>query len=103
MSPGEVWNAHWQALWPRADARTQYSRDLFLRIVDQHEQALLMAADTGGPMREQLAIRLQRLQRMAAGTVIVTVCHLTLLALDLERLRGGLACRCLFGGNAVQL
>jgi hypothetical protein len=101
ISPGAAWRAHWQALWPRADARTQDSRDLFLRTVDQNQQALLIATDTAEPLREQLAIRLQRLMRIAAGTVIVTLCHLALLALDLERLRGGLACRCLFGGNAV--
>jgi hypothetical protein len=29
--------------------------------------------------------------------VTVTVCHLALIALDLERLRGGLVRRCLFG------
>jgi len=102
MPPGPVWSAHWQALWPRADASTQYSLDLFMRAVSRHQQALLIAADTSEPLREQLANRLQKLLRVAAGTVIVTVCHLALLALDLERLRGGLASRCLFGGKAVQ-
>ena len=99
ISPGAAWSAHWQTLWPRADARTQHCLDLLLQAVQQHERALLLATDTAEPLREQLANRLQRLLRIAAGTVIVTVCHLALLALDLERLRGGLARRCLFGGN----
>jgi hypothetical protein len=65
--------------------------------MEQHERDLLHASDTAEPLRNQLASRLQRLLRVAAGTVTVTVCHLALIALDLERLRAGLVRRCLFG------
>lgn len=99
-SPGAAWSAHWQTLLPRSDARTQYCLDVLLQTMERHEQDLLRAADTAEPLRSELANRMQRLLRIAEGTVIVTVCHLALVALDLERLRGGLARRCLFSGQA---
>jgi hypothetical protein len=40
--------------------------------------------------------------RAAAGTVIATLCHLALLALELERLRGGLIDRCLFAARMTE-
>jgi len=96
-SPGAAWSAEWQALRPRADSRTQQSLRLLWQAMEQHERDLLHASDAAEPLRNQLASRLQRLLRLAAGTVTVTVCHLALIALDLERLRGGLVRRCLFG------
>src|SRR5271166_710452 len=95
-SAGAAWSAHWQTLKPRADARTEQSLELLLLAMRQHQQQLLRAADSAEALRGELANRLQNLLRLAAGTVIVTVCHLALVALDLERLRGGLASRCLF-------
>jgi hypothetical protein len=95
-SVGAAWSAHWQTLKPRADARTEQSLELMLLAMRQHQQQLLRAADSADAPRGELANRLQNLLRLAAGTVIVTVCHLALLALDLERLRGALAYRSLF-------
>jgi len=101
-SPGAAWSAHWRTLQPRSDSRTQHSLELLLQTMQRHEQGLLRAADSAEPLRSELANRMHSLLRVAAGTVIVTVCHLTLVALDLERLRGGLARRCLFAGRAEQ-
>jgi hypothetical protein len=95
-SAGAAWSAHWQTLKPRADARTEQSLELLLLAMQQHRQQLLRAADNAEALRGELANRLQNLLRLAAGTVIVTVCHLALVALDIERLRRGLASRCLF-------
>ncbi|MGO9933409.1 MAG: hypothetical protein ACLPV8_16585 [Steroidobacteraceae bacterium] len=94
-----AWSAEWQALRPRSGAVTQHFLRRLMQAIEQHEQALLRAADSAEPQRRELADRLQRLFRAAAGTVIVTLCHLALVALDLERLRGGLARRCLFGDD----
>jgi hypothetical protein len=47
-------------------------------------------------LRDELRERLNRLFRAAAGTLVATLCHLTLMALDFERLRGGLVNRSLF-------
>jgi hypothetical protein len=101
-SPLAAWRAHWDALRPLAEAHTQHSLELLLHEVQRHAQDLLRVPDTAEPARSELANRIQRLMRTAADTVIVTVCHLALLARDLERLRGGLARRCLFGGQAGQ-
>jgi hypothetical protein len=97
---GAAWAAHWNTLRPRLDGRAQSFLERLLQTVQQHEQDLKHAADSAEPLRSELARHLLHLLRLAAGTVIVTLCHLALVALDLERLRGGLACRCLFG--AVQ-
>jgi hypothetical protein len=96
-SPGAAWYAQWQALQPRTDVRTEQCLLMLRRAMEQHAQALRGASDTAEPLRVELANRLQRLFRAAADTAIASVCHLALVALDLERLRGGLARRRLFG------
>ncbi len=101
-SPRSAWNAHWQRLLPRADERTRQCLAQLLQAMARHEQDLLRAADSAEALRGALAHRLQRLLRIAAGTVIVTVSHLGLVALDLERLRGGLARRYLFAADAAE-
>ncbi len=101
-SPVAAWRAHWDALRPLPDSHTQHSLELLLHEMQRHGEDLLRAPDTAEAARSELANRIQRLMRTAADTVIVTVCHLALLALDLERLRGDLACRRLFGGQAEQ-
>lgn len=103
VSARSAWSASWRALQPRPDARTQSSLELVLRGIRRHEQDLLSAADSAQPLRSELAERLQRLLRISAGTVIVTVCHLALVGLDLERLRGGLARRCVFAAQAERV
>jgi hypothetical protein len=91
----------WQLLQPPTDVGTEYFLQRLKRALDRHRQALLRAEDSE-PLRKELANHLQRLFRAAAGTVIATVCHLALVALDLERLRGGLARRSLFGGSQAE-
>ncbi len=95
-----AWQTHWHSLRPSPDERTQRSLDLLLQAMREHQKSLTHAAESAEPARAELAKRLQRLLRIAAGTVIVTACHLGLVALDLERLRGGLARRRLFAGQA---
>lgn len=97
-----AWSAHWQALRPHLDARAQHSFELLLGAVRRHAEDLERTIDSAEPLRSDLAHRFHRLLRIAAGTVIVTVCHLALVALDLERLRGGLARRCLFPAGQAE-
>ncbi len=92
----------WQVLQPRSDIRTQHCLLMLWRTMEQHAQALQRASDSAEAPRAELANRLQRLFRAAADTVIASVCHLALVALDLERLRGGLACRRLFGDDRAE-
>ena len=100
-APGAAWSVQWQLLQPPTDVGTEYFLQRLKRALDRHRQALLRAEDSE-PLRKELANHLQRLFRAAAGTVIATVCHLALVALDLERLRGGLARRSLFGGSQAE-
>lgn len=100
-APVLAWGTEWHRLRPRMDVRTEYSLQLLRQAVEQHERALLLATDSSEPLRKELRSRLQRLFRLAGGTVIVTACHLALVALDLERLRGGLVRRRLFGGTGA--
>lgn len=101
-TPGAAWGAEWQLLRPQPDLRTENFLQRLGAAIEAHEQAMLRATDSAEPLRQELASRLQRLLRASAGTVIVTVCHLAMLALDLERLRGGLSRRCLFGDDQTE-
>jgi len=59
---------------------------------------LMNESGVGAPARPPgAAAVLLRLFRASAGSAIASGCHLALLSLDLERLRGGLAVRSLFG------
>jgi len=99
---GAAWGRQWQLLQPQTEVRTGSFIQRLSTIIEEHEQALLRAADSAEPLRRELAGRLQRLLRAAAGTVVATVCHLALVALDLERLRGGLSRRSLFGDEQIE-
>jgi hypothetical protein len=101
-SAGAAWYTHWQTLQPRADARTQRCLLLLRRALEQHAQALELESDSAEPLRTALANRLQRLFRAVADTAIVSACHLGMVALDFERLRGGLARRRLFGADRAE-
>lgn len=93
---GMLWRTHWQELQPQSDPQKDDLVRRLLRTVEAHFGRL--SGDTGSTpaSRTELAEHVVKLFRAAAGTVVVSVCHLTLLALDLERLRGGLATRCAF-------
>ncbi len=102
MTPGAAWSEQWQTLRPRAESGTENFLHRLKAAIEEHEQAMLRASGSAEPLRQELATRLQHLLRAAAGTVIVTVCHLALVALDLERLRGELSRRCLFGDDQTE-
>jgi hypothetical protein len=87
-----LWRQHWQELTPRVDSDTRAHLNQLLAAVDQHALALAKGGRTPA-LRLSLGQRLQILFRASSGTVVASVCHLGRLALDLERLRGGLASR----------
>ncbi len=97
-----AWSAHWHALRPRLDARAELLLERLLEALQGHEEDLKRAVGSAEPLRRALAHRFHRLLRIAAGTAIVTLCHLGLVALDLERLRGGLARRYLFPAGQTE-
>jgi hypothetical protein len=93
---GELWLAHWQELRPPVDAFTEQLLAAVSRAVQEHTRMLALEGANGVALRDQLRKRFDRLFRAAAGTVVATLCHLVLMALDFERLRGGLVNRSLF-------
>jgi len=95
-----LWRAHWQALTPPADAHTRQLLGLLCRGIDAHVARLLEDGPAASVLRGELTERLSRLFRAAAGTAVATACHLALLALDLERLRGGLVRRRVLAADA---
>jgi len=97
-SPAARWYAHWQSLWPRggkADARLLSG---LADIVRAHvgQLATAGAQETSAPYRRELSRAVARLFRRHGATAVAVLCHLILVALDLERLRGGLVRRRLF-------
>jgi hypothetical protein len=96
---GQLWLAHWRELRPAVEGGTEQLLVVLARVVREHARALSLESADAVALREQLRARLCRLFRSAAGTPVATLCHLVLMALDFERLRGGLVTRALFGSS----
>jgi hypothetical protein len=95
----ELWLTRWQELRPQMDATTKQVLAAFCKAVQDHVRRLALEGADAVALRERLRQRLQQLFRTAAGTPVATLCHLALMALDFERLRGGLVNRSLFAGG----
>jgi hypothetical protein len=96
VSIAGLWRERWEQLAPRTDADTRARLAQLLSAIDRHA-ALLGGGDGTFTLRGRLVQRFNVLFRLSSGTVVATACHLGRLALELERLRGGLASRCLLG------
>jgi hypothetical protein len=91
------WYTHWHSLWPRRQAGNRALRDLIATInahVERLDRAGLQEASAS--YRRDLALKLTRMFRRHGGSPAAIFCHLALVALDLERLRGDLIRRRLF-------
>jgi hypothetical protein len=95
------WYAHWRALWPSHPAAAPALLEIAAAI-KAHVARLDRAGlhETSAPCRRELATALTRLFRRHGGAPAALFCHLALVALDLERLRGGLVRRRLFAPDA---
>ena len=91
------WYAHWNSLWPRGAGERRPVATLS-DIIKAHVACLNCAGpqDASAPYRRTLAQALNRMFRRHAASPVAVFCHLALVALDLERLRGGLVRRALF-------
>jgi len=97
-----AWLAHWLTLAARSDVQTQQLVSRLLQTINTHAERLLSNAADTPTLRRRLADQLTRLFRASDGTAVATLCHLGLLALDLERLRGGLVRRSVFAARVQQ-
>jgi hypothetical protein len=91
------WYARWRPLWPQS-ARECRPLTALVNTVKAHVARLDLAGpqDTSVAYRRALAQAVSRMFRRHGATPIAVFCHLALVALDLERLRGGLVRRVLF-------
>lgn len=98
LALAERWRAHWRSLWRRGGASDHRQLVALAKIVQSHVKRLSRAAaqETSGPYRRDLTVSLTRLFRRHSESPVAVFCHLALVALDLERLRGGLVRRLLF-------
>jgi hypothetical protein len=92
------WAMHWQSLWPGNRPTDRRALLNLVQAVKSHVERLRQAAarETSNPYRRDLARALTRMFRRGNETPVAVFCHLALVALDLERLRGGLVRRRLF-------
>jgi hypothetical protein len=102
VSMGAAWHTHLQTLTPQSDAQTRQLLKLLLQAINTHYDRLINNTTSAMILRGELADRLERLFRADVGTVAATACHLALVALDFERLRGGLASRCVLSVRAAE-
>jgi hypothetical protein len=96
--PGAPWLARWLQLMPRAATASGTS------VLLQRVAALLMPRLVGdrrgrAALSEPVHRALLRLFRRHGGGPVAVFAHLALVALDVERLRGGLVTRVLFAGR----
>ena len=97
-SLGAQWLAHWRTLWPRSSDSDRRGLDDLAGVVANHFESLARAGlqDSSSPYRDDLEREATHMFRRRAGTPAALFSHLTLVVLDLERLRGGLVRRLLF-------
>jgi hypothetical protein len=99
VSLAELWLTHWRGLRPPVDPFTEQLLAAISKVVREHARRLALDGADGAGLRVQLRERLSKLFRASAGTCAATLCHLSLMALDFERLRGGLVNRSLFASG----
>jgi hypothetical protein len=93
------WSTHWRSLWPQHRMAGHKSALFDLAAtIDAHVERLDHASmqEKSAPYRRDLTRTLTRMFRRHNGSPTAVFCHLALVALDLERLRGGLIRRRLF-------
>lgn len=97
----ERWFGHWRSLWPHRGGSDRRSLLKLAEMARDHTAQLRRAGDqaVSAVHRRAVAQALTRLFRRRSGTSVAAFCHLALIALDLERLRGGLVRRRLFEGG----
>jgi hypothetical protein len=100
----ERWLAEWRSLWPGADKACRLSLDRLVKAVRGHFERLARAGlrESSSTYRLELERAITRIFRRESGTAVALFCYLALLALDLERLRGGLMRRRLFEASYAE-
>ncbi|MBF0401863.1 MAG: hypothetical protein HQL90_13985 [Magnetococcales bacterium] len=96
-----AWLTHWRSLWPPL-AKTERNRlERLIQIFQTHADQFAELPDSNAARlaRQQLQQRLAGLFRQQAGQPVALFVYLARMALDFERLRGGLLLRALYHAN----
>jgi len=99
---GRRWLRRWRALWPKGEAGADLAR-----LVSETRRVLALAGgrqEARGPaFRADLGRTLTRFFRSHGMSAVALICHVGLVLIDVERLRGGLVRRSLFGAEEERL
>ena len=99
---GRRWLRRWRALWPQGEAAADLDR-----LVSGSLRVLTLAGGRqearAPPFRADLGRMLTRFFRSHVSSPIALVCHVGLVLIDVERLRGGLVRRSLFGAEEERI
>jgi hypothetical protein len=103
-SLAEPWSAHWRALWPRQHGADCRGLDRLCAVIGRHFRRLARADAQEGSVHHRGALEgaMSRMFRRCGSTPVAVFAHLVLLAVDLERLRGGLLRRRLFASESTE-
>lgn len=100
VDPLQEWLSSWQALWPKSRSGHPSLQKLVQQLRRTlASQAAIDTSDAVG-LQESLECRIARLMRMRCQQSVTVFYHLTLVALQLWRLRSGLIRRSLFNSAA---
>ena len=93
----QAWLQHWQKLWPQQNAAHHAALTTLIQEIQTHvDQFRHAAPPQAWPLRAMLTKRLSVLFRRYSYQPATAFIHLALVALDMERLRGGILQRRLF-------
>jgi hypothetical protein len=97
--PVAAWLDGWQREWPAEDAADMTALRRLRQVFRRHISTILeepLEHPPGPALRRQINERFNMAFRRESGRIAAVFAHFGLMALDLERLRGGLVLRALF-------
>jgi len=99
VPPVDAWLDAWVTDWPAGDVAGGLALERVRRAFHGHVSTILAAPlqyPPGPALRRRIAERFNMAFRRESGRITAVFAHLGLMALDVERLRGGLVLRALF-------
>lgn len=100
---GRRWLRRWRALWPDGGAADADLRRLVGEFLRTLGSAGGRQEESGQSFRRHLVRTLTRFFRSHVASPVALVCHVGLVLIDVERLRGGLTRRSLFGAEEERI
>jgi hypothetical protein len=92
-----TWAQCWQDLWPDKQVKQQADLHAMNTLLSQHLDSFFhVTPNAAWRHRQQLAHKLSMMFRKYSYQPVAVFIHLLLIAIDIERLRGGIMQRCLF-------